>query len=291
MFLAFPIERALRYFRKNSFGPIAAICIVLVAHAGATGLPINSQESEGLRFELPANGNLRIENLRGGVIVESWSENYVSVAAITDSGQQSRSPAVIQRTDSLLSIRVARGPQQINLQLRIPVRAHAAIITNNGSVEVRGLLGALLVQTISGEIRVDLPNSPAADIIADSRTGTVPSSYGSTIASQASHPQLQSRIGSGGKSVRLYSQAGNITLAKAGEQSTRIISTPSRTPSERRESLEPAELPGPKRRPELTGQEKKTTGAGTPAAVSAGPEDFSEGDAIRVYTLSLRVDP
>ncbi|HKB66160.1 MAG TPA: hypothetical protein VKC61_09920, partial [Pyrinomonadaceae bacterium] len=79
MFLAFPIERALRYFRKNSFGPIAAICIVLVAHAGATGLPINSQESEGLRFELPANGNLRIENLRGGVIVESWAENYVSL--------------------------------------------------------------------------------------------------------------------------------------------------------------------------------------------------------------------
>ncbi|MDX6305240.1 MAG: hypothetical protein QOI77_2209, partial [Blastocatellia bacterium] len=76
----------------------------------------NYQTPEGLRFELPANGNLRIENLRGGVIIESWAENFVSVTAITDSGQQSRSPAVIQRSDSLLSIRVARGPQHINLQ-------------------------------------------------------------------------------------------------------------------------------------------------------------------------------
>src|SRR6266404_4884433 len=284
MFLAFPIERALRYFRKNSFGPIAAICIVLVAHAGATGLPINSQESEGLRFELPANGNLRIENLRGGVIVESWSENYVSVAAITDSGQQSRSPAVIQRTDSLLSIRVARGPQRINLQLLIPARAHTAIITNDGSVEVKGLLAALLVQTISGEIRIDLPKNSGAEVVADSKTGTVSSSFGSAVVNQAARPQLQSRIGNGGKSLRLYSQAGNITLASAGDQSTRIVSTAAAIPSERRETLEPAELSSTKQRPELIGRDRKTAGAGTPAPAAAGPEDISEGDVIRVDT-------
>jgi len=245
MFLALLKGRALPPSRNNSFGLIALLCFALVAPAGAAISSANFQTPEGLRFEPPANGNLRIENLRGGVIVESWPENYVSVIAITDSGQQSRSPAVIQRTDSLLSIRVARGPQHINLQLRIPARTHAAIITNDGSVEVRGLLGALLVQTISGEIRVDLPKGSGADVIADSKTGTVASSYGSAVVNQASRPQLQSRIGNGGKSVRLYSQAGNITLASAGEQSTRIVSTPAGTPSERRESLEPAELPGP----------------------------------------------
>jgi VWFA-related protein len=290
MFLAFPIERARRYFRKNSFGPIAAICIALVAHAGATGLPINSQESEGLRFELPANGNLRIENLRGGVIVESWSENYVLITAITDSGQQSRSPAVIQRTDSLLSIRVGRGPQHINLQMRIPARAHAAIITNDGAVEVQGLLGALLVQTISGEIRVDLPKSSGADLVAESKTGTVSSSFGSAVVNQAARPQLQSRIGNGGKSLRLYSQAGNITLAGAGDQSTRIVSTAAATPSERREPLEPAELPGPKQRPELIGRDRTTAGAGTPAPAAAGPEEISEGDVIRVDTELVSVN-
>jgi VWFA-related protein len=290
MFLAVPKGRALPSSRKNSFGLIALLCAALVAQSGAAIPPLHFQSSEGLRFELPANGNLRIENLRGGVIVESWPENYVSVVAITDSGQQSRSPAVIQRTDSLLSIRVARGPQRINLQLRIPTRAHAAIITNDGSVEVQGLLGALLVQTISGEIRVDLSRGSGADVIADSKTGNVSSSFDSAVVNRASRPQLQGRIGNGGKSVRLYSQAGNITLASAGDQSTRTVPTAGATPSERRESLEPSELPGPKQRPELIGQDKKTAGAGTPATPSVGPEEISEGDVIRVDTELVSVN-
>src|SRR5258708_7005003 len=196
----------------------------------------------------------------------------------------------MQRTDSLLSIRVARGPQRINLQLRIPARAHAAIITNDGSVEVRGLLAALLVQTISGEIRVDLSNSSCADVIADSKTVYLSSSFDSAVVKRASRPQLQGRIGNGGKSIRLYSQAGNITLASAGDQSTRTVSTAAATRSERRESLEPSELPGPKQRPELIGQDKKTVRAGTPAKASAGPEEISEGDVIRVDTELVSVN-
>src|SRR3989442_455303 len=121
MFVALPNRPARIHFRKNSFGLIAVLCVALVAQAGTPIYPtVHLQTPEGLRLELPANGNLRIENQRGGVIVELWPENYVSISAITDSCQQSRSPAVIQRTDSLLSIRVARGPQHINLQLRVP---------------------------------------------------------------------------------------------------------------------------------------------------------------------------
>src|SRR6266404_8943054 len=247
MFLALPKGRALPALRTKSFGLLTLLCIALAVHAGPILTAANYQMPD-LRFELPENGNLRIENLRGGVIVESWSENFVSVAAITDSGQQSRSPAVIQRSDSLLSIRVARGPQHINLRLRIPARTHAAIITNDGSVEVQGGLAALLVQTISGEIRIDLPRSSGADVIADSKTGTVSSSFDSAVVNKASRPQLQARIGRGGKSVRLYSQAGNITLASAGDRSTRTVSTAPDAPPERRESLTPAELPGPKQR-------------------------------------------
>jgi VWFA-related protein len=290
MFLALLKARALPPFRKNSFGLIAVLCIALVANAGTIISPARFQTSEGLRFELPANGNLRIENLRGGVIVEVWSENFVSIAAITDSGQPSRSPAIIQRTDSLLSIRVARGPQHINLQLKIPARAHAAIITNDGSVEVEGLPAALLVQTIAGEIRVDLPQNSGADVIADSKTGTVFSSFAAAVVNRASRPQLNGRLGNGGRGIKLYSQAGNITLAGAGNQSTRVVSKTSATPSERREVLKPADLPAPRQRPELTGQDKNTGGAGTPAPASTAPEEISEGDIIRVDTELVSVN-
>jgi VWFA-related protein len=292
MFLALPNRRALLCFRKNSFSLIAVLCIALVATAGIHVSKAQLQTSEGLRFELPANGNLRIENLRGGVILEVWPENFVSVSAITDSGQQSRSPAVIQRTDGLLSIRVPRGSQRINLQLRIPARAHVAVVTGDGSVEVKGLAAALLVQTISGEIRVDIPKGTGADVVAESKTGAVSSSFRSAVVDQASRPQLKSRLGAGGAGVRLYSQAGNIALGSSDE-SARIVSTGSPSPSiplARRERLNPSELPAPRQRPELVGQDKTPKPAGTPAPVSNGPEEISEGDVIRVDTELVSVN-
>ncbi|MDX6385900.1 MAG: Ca-activated chloride channel [Blastocatellia bacterium] len=289
MFLALPNRHALLRFRKNSFSLIAVLCFALVAQAGTTVSPVLAQTPEGLRFELPANNNLRIENSRGGVFVEVWAENFVSVTAITDSGQHSRSPAVIQRTDGLLSIRVTRGPQRINLQLRIPARAHAAINTGDGSVEVKGLPAALLVQTISGEIRLDVPRDSSADVIADSKTGTVSSAFNSALVTQSSRPQLKGRLGAGGAGVRLYSQAGNITLGSFDQQA-RNTSTVQSTPSDRREQLSPTELPAPRQRPELTGQNKTPTPAGTPAPVSNGPEEISEGDVIRVDTELVSVN-
>ncbi|HSP62987.1 MAG TPA: hypothetical protein VLQ90_08410, partial [Pyrinomonadaceae bacterium] len=108
MFLAVPTTRSPFHVFGKSLCLIVGLCLTFVANLAATNAAAVQAEA-GLRLELPGNGNLRVENLRGGVIAELWSENYVSVSAITDSGQESRSPAVVQRTDSLLSMRVPRG--------------------------------------------------------------------------------------------------------------------------------------------------------------------------------------
>jgi VWFA-related protein len=290
MFLAVPTNRSPFFFFGKLLCLIVGLCLTFVANVEATNTTVLQAEA-GLRLELPANGNLRVENLRGGVLAELWNENYVSVSAITDSGQESRSPAVVQRNDSLLSMRVPRGAvgaARINLKLKIPARAHVAIVTSESSVEVRGLPAALLIQTISGEIRLELPNGEGADVLADSRTGTISSSISSAVVERGRRPQLQARLGAGGKSVRLYSQAGNIALATAGAESPTAISTT--IPAERREPLEPAEITRPTQRPELIGPEKNTPAAGTPASTSAGPEEVSEGDIIRVDTQLVSVN-
>jgi len=249
-----------------------------------------------VRLELPDNGNLRVENLRGGVIADLWNENYVSVLAITDRGQVSRSPAVVQRTDTLLSVRVARGPvgaPRINLQLKIPASAHLAIVTAEGSIGVRNLPAALLAQTVSGEVRLEVSDGVAADVVAESKTGNVSSSLLSAVVNRGARPQVQARLGKGGKPVRLYSQAGNIALAQAinadpGQSTT--TAQRETTAAERREPLEPAEVKTPTKRAELTEPGKNATGAGTPASPSTGPEEVSEGDVIRVDTQLVSVN-
>src|SRR5713101_2588218 len=115
MFLAVPTTSSPFFFFRKLFCLLAGLCLAFVANVAATNTAV-SQAEAGLRLELPANGNLRVENLRGGVIAELWSENYVSVSAITDSGQESRSPAIVQRTDSLISMRVRRGANQFETE-------------------------------------------------------------------------------------------------------------------------------------------------------------------------------
>jgi len=250
----------------------------------------NNQSEQSLRFELPANGNLRVENLRGGVIVEVWDRNHLEISAVTDTGAAIRSPAVIQSSESLLSVRVPRGANstaRVNLGLRIPARAHAAIVTSNGAVEVRGLPAALLIQTVAGEVRVEVPSSANATVIAESKTGNVSSSLASASVSQTRRPQLQARLGGGAGRVRIFSQAGNITLAARSEsaQSTVPKATP---PVERRETITPGEISAPSQRPELAGPDPNKPAAGTPA--QTGPEEVSEDDIIRVDTELVSVN-
>src|SRR5262249_48858351 len=154
---------------------------------------------------------------RGNVNLEAWKENYVTVSVVSEGGEQGRSPAIIQRAERLLSVRVAVGSSRahapVSLLLRIPDRAHSAVITTAGAGEVRGLPAAVLVQTISGEIRVDFPAGADADIVAQTVKGgvTLPQ-WTAAAASNRPGSAIQTRLGAGGRSVRLHSETGNINL-------------------------------------------------------------------------------
>jgi len=285
--------RSLR--RRRS--PLLVCELVLAAALVLSFIPASAsvtsfQSNQSVRFELPSNGNLRVENLRGVVIVDVWSEPYVSIATVTDSGEAIRSPAVIESSDRLLSVRVPRGTANVphvNLELRIPSRTHAAIFTGNGSVEVRGLSSALLVQTVSGEIRVDVPNSANATLVAESRTGSVSSSVPNAVASQSQRPQLRTRFGNGAGTVRLFSQAGNIVLS-APARAAEVAKRTETIAPERRETLSSPTATPPVNRPELIGSGQQKPGAGTPARPSSTPEEVSEDDVIRVDTELVSVN-
>src|SRR2546430_2160289 len=281
------------YRDPDQFSPLSTlrkfVCVMaigvfaLLPSIGPVNAASTIQSNGELRFELPANGNLRVENLRGAVMAEIWQENYVSVSAVSDNGELSTTPPVVDRGEGLLSIRLARAPKaapHVNLQLHVPARAHVAIQTADGAVQVGGLPAALLAQSFSGEIGIDLPLNSDANLVADSKTGNVTSSIAALAVNRGLSPQLQGRIGSGTTSVRLYSQAGNINLSAGAGSSARTVSS---APT-RRVPLDATETPTPKQRPDLVGPKRNTAAAGTPAPATTAPEEISEGDVIRVDT-------
>jgi len=149
------------------------------------------------------------------------------------------------------------------------------------------LFAALLAQSVSGEIQIELPRNADATVVADSKTGSV-SSQISSLEVNRSSPQVRGRLGRGGSSIRAYSQAGNITLTTAASSSARVVSTvPERTVPL---NQQPANQPTPKQPPALPTPNKTGGGAGTPAPVTPGPEEISEGDVIRVDTELVSVN-
>src|SRR5260370_3551448 len=107
MFLAVPTTSSPFFFFRKLLCLLAGLCLAFVANVAVTN-GAGLQAEAGLRLELPANGNLRVENLRGGAIVALWSANYLSASPVTCSCHDNPPPATAPRTGHPLFLFVPR---------------------------------------------------------------------------------------------------------------------------------------------------------------------------------------
>jgi VWFA-related protein len=247
----------------------------LVAPARVSPAPVE----EGIRFDLPLNGRLHVENKFGDIDIRVGKEREVLVAAkIGGLDNQRRvsldhSPIVVETKRDLLSISVVRlatdPPARINLTLVIPENTRAEIITTEGTISSHGLPASMLLSSLGGHIRAELESPIDADILAQS-TGAVRSQLGSS-ANDDPH-EYRARFGPGQRVLRARSQRGEIILSTASSARLRGQTDP--------------------RAPELQPAANNSPGAGTPAKQSP-TEEVDEGDVIRVdaqlVTLNLSV--
>jgi VWFA-related protein len=258
---------------------------------------------DGVRADLPLGGELRIENRRGSVSVEVWNEKHVSVTARVEGKLPARSPVLIQRTESLLSIGVVRASSssrraaastaRVDLMLRIPERSLTEIITGEGEVSVRGLPASLAVKTTAGDISAELPASADMDVKAETRTGSIDSTLPTVGPTGASERDFHATLGAGSTAVTLRSERGSITLSPStpitsrANTSVAAVSSTSAPQTSRTVTQREDTPTGERRRPPTlngTGANGTTVGAGTPASVSTDPQEVDEGDVVRVDT-------
>ena len=256
----------LSILRSLSFFTIGCL-FVPALHAGSW-----RQAENGIRIDLPSNGQLRIENQFGDIDIRVGNERDVLIIAQIDGAVSgAKSPVVIETRQMVLSISVAPRssgpPGRVNLSIRIPERVRAEIFTNEGQIAIHGQAASMTLNTVSGRILAELDSPLDADVSAVSTEGTVRAELGSPGGDDHTY---RSRFGQGLKFLRANSRRGEIVLT--------ATSTPE----------VPASIASAKP-PELKGADG-SPGAGTPAS-SGGAEEVDEGDVVRVdaqlVTLNL----
>jgi VWFA-related protein len=261
------------YSRRAKFlSPILITALFVLL--SATPFVLTSSADVGVRADLPAGGELSIINPRGSVRLEVWDEQHVSVAATVRGEKLKRSPVSIKRTEQLLTISVSPREvgmlTRVDLMIRIPERSLTTVVSETGGVTVHGLPAGLTIESGYGDIRAEFPASGDADIEAESPGKEVVSTL--TESPTAGGKVFQTRLGAGGKRVRLVSKRGRIALASYGAAKEAALPIEESQPSEAR------------RTPVLIGADKNRTGAGTPSTPLTGPEEIDEGDIVRVDT-------
>ncbi|HEY6119098.1 MAG TPA: VWA domain-containing protein [Pyrinomonadaceae bacterium] len=257
--------------RHNSGWHSAIMAILFLLLAGKV-LIVNAAE-DGIRIDVPRGGQVRIDNRFGGVSVEVWNESYVLVAAHVEATAKPflTSPIVIDNQNKLLIISVVRRPidpvATLDLVVKIPESSGVEVNTTNGDVSLQGMPQSVSLKSGSGQIRATL-GPTNADLVAKSESGGITSDLPSV--SSKGTKELQAKIGTGGRVLRIETTSGPITLIplQVSEES------PRQTP------------------PSLVAPNGDSQAAGTPAG-SAGNEDIGEGDVIRVdaqlVTLNMSV--
>ena len=215
---------------------LSALCAFSVSASGQTSA---AQAGTALRIDLPASGEVRIENRRGGITVEVGTEPFVSVAAESAAGGAVRgqSPVRLERSEELLKITVAQaagtgrasvgkrraagalaqpGEQtRVDLRLRVPSHARVALFTGEGKIEINGLPATLAAQTVSGGIHLRLHAPHDAQLSAHSLNGQVAFSNGTNATSpetQVTGRKFLTRLGAGTRAARLFSGRGRIEI-------------------------------------------------------------------------------
>jgi VWFA-related protein len=249
-----------------------------------------SGADEGIRTDLPLGGELRIENRRGDVSVEVWSEKHVSVSAVVEGAAPRRSPVLIQRTEAILTIGVVRAAAgntaRIDLSLRIPARSRVEIVTTNGSIEVSGVPATLSAQTVAGDIRAEFPNSSDVTVRAETLSGAIVSAIAAP-DDVSSERVFEARSGAANRPLRFKSERGTITLAPSDATEATAAVTP--TPVPARTGGAVTDNSGQRRPPALTGS-ATAGGQGTPGQTSDEPFEVDENDVVRIDTELVTVN-
>jgi VWFA-related protein len=198
----------------NALAILLSAFTPLVSVPQASGLdspPFDRILSEGFT-------SVVIENTSGRTQVQTWNSNRVRVMATrptaVNGGPLDAAINLERVAPAALKIAVRRPQVNSQIELSVYVPRHVNLTVRGGAEEVviKGLTGALSVETDTGAIALHLPPAASTDLSLRSIEGAITSKLPLMVFGPVNTHALDGRIGQGGAPVILRSTSGAIDL-------------------------------------------------------------------------------
>jgi len=210
-------------------------------------------------FDFPIGGKARIENLSGGIHLETWSRPRVEIEVRPVSGAREFRASLVSLTvsaDAFACLIPSIPHLRLDVRTRVPDGTALDLKSADGPIEVSGEPGTMTIETAGGGVTLRLPANFDAEVTLQALQGTIRSELPILVRGTFDAHAVQGKLGGGGRSLTVKTARGDIRLLALpptmGGSHTIARSTESPPLAPPRELPErPAEPAPPRDRPSL----------------------------------------
>lgn len=208
-------------------------------------------------FDFPMGGKARVENLSGGIQLQTWSRSRIEVEARPMSGARAFRASLVSlnaSSEAFTCVIPAIPQLRLNVRLRVPDGTILELKSADGPIELSGEPGATTIETISGNITLRLPASFDAEIVLLAPQGAIQSELPILVKGKFDAHAIEGRLGRGGRSLMAKTMRGDIrllALPPTGSPSPSLARAESPPSTPPREWPDREESPSPRSRPSL----------------------------------------
>lgn len=179
---------------------------------------VRSQENRLQRDFSDRVALLSVDNAEGATEVHTWDQSLIRVVATRKEGPVLDSEVLCERASGRLVVVVkSKAAAPVTLVLFVPASMNISIRSMSGSVTVAGAVAGLSIDTQSGSVTIELPESAKLDVALRAIEGFIETAAPIKIFGQRDEHTLDGRLGGGGATAIVRTTKGNINL-RAGSQ-------------------------------------------------------------------------
>jgi len=194
-------------------------------------------------FDFPMGGKARVENLSGGIQLQTWSRPRIDVEARPVSGARAFRASLVSLNASseVFTCVIPSVPQlRLDVRLHVPDGTILELKSADGPIEVSGEPGATTIETTGGNITLRLPANFDAEITLLAPQGAIQSELPILVRGKFDAHAIEGRLGRGGRSLTVKTMRGDIRLLALPPTGS---PSPSLARAESSPSIPPRELP------------------------------------------------